>query len=114
LIAIIYIDVFYGDTNYFHITNHEAEQQYEEFNLFLKEIIITNSKQQLIEDFVQQKKLKKEDYSNITNYCYMNFDETCKHYTGLDWFIHIKNIDVFNELSSILEFNEVEYSDDSD
>ena len=111
LIAIIYIEYYYDDANYFNIINQESELKYEEFNLFLNEIVKNDVyKQQLIEDFVQQKELKEENYPGIKNYCYMNFNPNCKHFDTMEWSIHIKNEEIFKKLSLLLDFEEVPYN----
>ena len=117
LIAILYIEYYYGDANYFHIINHQVEFRYQEFDWFLNKIIKNDAcKQQLIEDFVQQKRLKKENYSGIKNYyCDMNFEPNfepnCrKGFDEIEWFIHVKNEETFKKLSLLLEFEEVPYN----
>jgi hypothetical protein len=116
LIAIIYIEYYYGDANYFHITNHQVEFRYQEFDWFLNKIIKKNVyKQKLIEDFVQQKRLKKEDYPGIKHYCDMNFEPNFEPYCRkgfdeIEWFIDVKNEETFKKLSLLLEFEEVPYN----
>ena len=100
-------------------TRNKYPQKDDDWDYFLSHDLINDCnyekhKNQLIYDFIHFQELSPVNYPNLNSLAEMSFSLEYLHSECTHWYINSKNINIYNELSSILEFNEVKYSDDSD